>query len=279
MFGTRLDYLILRPLCHRGNMRRGKAPRAAPIAVAAADRQLEQFLGYFGGRLELAGRRVLDVGCGGGEFTLALARKGAHVVGVDIEPRRIEEANDLLRAQPALAGQAQFVCGDIFEWSESDPFDLIISRAAFEHVERPGDVLGTLVAHLRRGGLFASVFGPMFHSPFGDHLWGFFRVQIPWRGVLFDERALLRLRRELYRPDDPAQRLEDITGGLNKLRYGEFARLVSAAGCDILVLRPNATPGNRRLVRIWFPVLDLVGRVPVLRDYLAHAPCVLLRKR
>jgi len=53
------------------------------------DRQLEQFLGYFGGRLELAGRRILDVGCGGGEFTLALARRGAHVVGVDMEARRI----------------------------------------------------------------------------------------------------------------------------------------------------------------------------------------------
>ena len=35
-------------------------------------------------RLGLAGKRVADVGCGGGILAEAMARRGAHVVGIDL---------------------------------------------------------------------------------------------------------------------------------------------------------------------------------------------------
>jgi len=44
---------------------------------------------------------------------------------------------------------------------------------------------------------------------------GFFRLQIPWRGVLFSEKALLRVRRECFRPTDPADSYRKVAGGLN----------------------------------------------------------------
>ncbi len=55
----------------------------------------------------------------------------------------------------------------------------------------------------------------LLHSPFGDHLWGFFRVQIPWRGILFSQEALLRLRQDCFRPGDGVSRSQDVAGGPN----------------------------------------------------------------
>ena len=56
-----------------------------------------------------------------------------------------------------------------------------------------------------------------FQSPVGDHMhFGFFNFLIPYRGILFSEHAILKLRRECYRPTDTAMRFQDIVGGLNK---------------------------------------------------------------
>ncbi len=49
-------------------------------------------LGYVGERVLLNGARVLDVGCGGGILSEALARAGAQVTGIDLAPRVLEVA-------------------------------------------------------------------------------------------------------------------------------------------------------------------------------------------
>ena len=49
-------------------------------------------LGYVRDRVRLAGARVLDVGCGAGLLSEALAREGAHVVALDLAPELIEVA-------------------------------------------------------------------------------------------------------------------------------------------------------------------------------------------
>ena len=115
-------------------------------------------------------------------------------------------------------------------------------------------------------------FGPLFHSPFGDHMWDFFRLQIPWRGVLFSEQAMLKLRRECFRPTDPAQRLGEIAGGLNQMRYSEFLGHLRAAGWQFDYLAVNAI--ELPLVR---PLSDALARVPVLQDFIAHNVYCVLR--
>src|SRR5580704_14578119 len=45
---------------------------------------------YIATRTNLAQRRVLDVGCGGGLLTETLTRHGAHVTGIDMAPAMIE---------------------------------------------------------------------------------------------------------------------------------------------------------------------------------------------
>ena len=49
-------------------------------------------VGYIGSRVELAGKRILDVGCGGGILTEALAQEGAEVTGIDMANAALEVA-------------------------------------------------------------------------------------------------------------------------------------------------------------------------------------------
>jgi magnesium-protoporphyrin O-methyltransferase len=60
----------------------------------------------------LAGRTVLDVGCGIGDLALAALERGAtRASGVDLSPKAIEEAGNLAKAR-GLAGRASFQVGD-----------------------------------------------------------------------------------------------------------------------------------------------------------------------
>lgn len=119
-------------------------------------------------------------------------------------------------------------------------------------------------------------FGPLFHSPFGDHMNDFFRLQIPWRGVLFSEKALLRLRQEKYRPTDPVVHFQDIKSGLNLMRYSEFLRYVSDTGWEFRFLAIN--PQLKR-VPLLFHLSNVLIRIPIVKDYFASSVYAVLYRR
>lgn len=57
---------------------------------------------------------VYDLGCGDGALVIAAARRGARVVGIDIDPRRIEEATENVRAA-GVQDRVTLIRGDIFD--------------------------------------------------------------------------------------------------------------------------------------------------------------------
>lgn len=57
---------------------------------------------------------VYDLGCGDGALVIAAARLGARVVGVDIDPQRIKEATENVRAA-GVADRVTLIRGDIFD--------------------------------------------------------------------------------------------------------------------------------------------------------------------
>ena len=67
------------------------------------------------GRLpaDLTGQRVLDAGCGAGQMTIELAKRGAQVVACDISPSLVDIAE--LRTPPELAAQITFTSGDMLD--------------------------------------------------------------------------------------------------------------------------------------------------------------------
>ncbi len=129
----------------------------------------------------LAGRTVLDLGCGPGLYALELARFGARVSGVDFSPRSIQYA----RAQAGEAGlEVDFQLADYLEYDPDRTFDLICliygDYCALNPHQR-GDLLRNARRWLGRGGwLLLDVFslshfsGLAESTSFDSHLGGGF---------------------------------------------------------------------------------------------------------
>ncbi|MFX7832980.1 methyltransferase domain-containing protein, partial [Acinetobacter baumannii] len=75
----------------------------------------------------LAGLRVLDVGCGGGLMSEALARDGAQVVGIDASAGHIGAARRPAQAEPALAARLDYRHGEPHTALQpGERFDLVL---------------------------------------------------------------------------------------------------------------------------------------------------------
>jgi len=115
-------------------------------------------LAYVSARSLLAGRRVLDVGCGGGLLCEALTRTGAAVTGIDMAPAMIEVAR-LHAHESALAIDYRLSSAELYaqERAGEPPFDVITCMELIEHVPDPAAVFAACARLLRPGGeLFVS---------------------------------------------------------------------------------------------------------------------------
>lgn len=99
---------------------------------------------------DVAGRQVLDLGCGTGRHALWLAAQGAEVTALDFSEGMLEQA----RAK-AGAEAVRFLCHDLRDplpFPEAS-FDLVVSGLVLEHLENLPAVFGELVRVLRPEGL------------------------------------------------------------------------------------------------------------------------------
>ena len=113
-------------------------------------------LGYVRDRLPLRGARVLDVGCGAGILSEALAREGADVVALDLAPELIDIAQlHLLESGLKIDYRLQSV--EALAEEVPATFDAITCMEMLEHVPDPASVLRACASMLKPGGkLFMS---------------------------------------------------------------------------------------------------------------------------
>lgn len=93
------------------------------------------------GERPLAGRRVLDIGCGGGLLAEAMARAGAEVTGIDVTPANIEVAR-LHAATAGLAVDYRHASAEALA-AAGERFDVVLNMEVVEHVV---DVFGFMDA-------------------------------------------------------------------------------------------------------------------------------------
>jgi SAM-dependent methyltransferase len=279
MFGKALDYLILRPFSHSRNAQteeeQNSAAQQTALAIDHATFRLHKLMSRLEGNFPISNNlRYLDIGCGIGDITIALAKVGCKkITGIDVVPRKIDQATFNAKR---LRVNVEFICQDIHDWRPPHPYDVILSHEALEHIHSPQGLLQKVAKLVAPNGIVILIFGPLFHSPFGDHMDHFFRAQIPWRGVMFSEKAILRLRHECLRPTDLVDRYQDMVGGLNLMRYSEFLKYVGATGWEFSFLRIN--PQLKRFPPLYYLSNTLV-QIPLVRDYFASSIYAILHRR
>ncbi|HKF56894.1 MAG TPA: class I SAM-dependent methyltransferase [Blastocatellia bacterium] len=79
----------------------------------------------------VAGKRVLDAGCGPGAYTERLVDMGAEVIGVDTSPRMVAHAKRRLKGKATIL---EADLGRPLEFLESSSFDLIVSALSLDYI-------------------------------------------------------------------------------------------------------------------------------------------------
>ncbi len=113
-------------------------------------------LGYVRDRTTLRGARVLDVGCGAGLLSEALAREGAQVTAIDLAPDLIKIAK-LHRLESGVEVDYRLTPVEALADEMPAGFDAIVCMEMLEHVPDPGAIIAACATLLKPGGrLFLS---------------------------------------------------------------------------------------------------------------------------
>jgi len=113
-------------------------------------------LDYVAERSVLKGARVLDVGCGGGILSEALARAGARVTGIDLAPRVLEVARLHLHESGQQVDYRE-ISVEVLAAEMPAAFDAVTCMEMLEHVPDPASVIAACASLLKPGGrLFLS---------------------------------------------------------------------------------------------------------------------------
>ena len=100
----------------------------------------------------LAGKRVLDVGCGGGILSDSMARRGAEVLGIDLASKalRVAELHALEAQTPRVSYREVSV--EALAAEETASFDAVTCMEMLEHVPDPASVVRACAALVKPGG-------------------------------------------------------------------------------------------------------------------------------
>ncbi|MFZ5663044.1 MAG: bifunctional 2-polyprenyl-6-hydroxyphenol methylase/3-demethylubiquinol 3-O-methyltransferase UbiG [Pseudomonadota bacterium] len=113
-------------------------------------------LRYVAGRVPLAGARVLDVGCGGGLLSEAMAREGAQVTAIDLAPELVRIAR-LHGLESGVKVDYRLQSVEDIAGEMPGAFDAVTCMEMLEHVPDPASVIRACARLLRPGGrLFVS---------------------------------------------------------------------------------------------------------------------------
>ncbi len=130
---------------------------SASIQRSYTNRDAVQVADFLVPRLS-EGMSLLDCGCGPGPLTLGFAELVApgRVVGIDIEPTMIDQANEL--KSDGGPDNLEFQVGDIYDLSfEDGEFDVVFSSAVIEHLSDPVRALREVLRVTKPGGIGAVI--------------------------------------------------------------------------------------------------------------------------
>jgi len=101
----------------------------------------------------LSGKRVLDIGCGGGILSESFAKEGAEVTGIDLSPTAIEAGAEHAEENGLLVEYRVSSVSDLSE-ERRGYYDIVVCSEVVEHVDDLEGFLRDALSMLKHGGLF-----------------------------------------------------------------------------------------------------------------------------
>jgi len=100
----------------------------------------------------LAGKRVLDVGCGGGILSESMALKGAQVTGIDLGEKALKVAQ-LHQLESGVAVDYRLISAEALATEMPQSFDVVTCMEMLEHVPDPAAVVNACATLVKPGGM------------------------------------------------------------------------------------------------------------------------------
>ena len=108
-------------------------------------------LNFIDERVQLGGKKVLDVGCGGGILAESMAQRGAQVTGIDLSKAPLSVAQ--LHAQQAgLQINYAMVAAETLAGKEAQRYDVVTCLEMLEHVPDPASTVSACAQLVKPGG-------------------------------------------------------------------------------------------------------------------------------
>jgi len=196
---------------------------------------------------DLKAKRVLDLGCGGGQNAVVMARAGATVIGVDLSVEQLAHARELAAEQEVRVELRQGDLADL-AYLRADSIDLAFAADAFGYVEDLGRVFRQVHRVLKVGApLVFSLPHPSWYLVGGG-----VADPLTVRRSYFDRSAVVRSAGDVQLTEYPHHLAELLTG------------LVRASYRVDLVVEPEPPAGVPRS-GLWDEAATRVPRMLIVR--------------
>jgi len=109
-------------------------------------------LEWIHGLVNLTGKKVVDVGCGGGILADAMARKGADVLGIDLATKSLKVAQLHHGLETGVKVDYEALSAEGLAAREPGQFDVVTCMEMLEHVPEPASVVQACAKLVKPGG-------------------------------------------------------------------------------------------------------------------------------
>jgi 2-polyprenyl-6-hydroxyphenyl methylase/3-demethylubiquinone-9 3-methyltransferase len=100
----------------------------------------------------IAGKRIVDVGCGGGILTEGLTKQGADALGIDLSEELIDIA-ELHGLETGINAHYQKISAEALAEQQPASFDHVTCMEMLEHVPDPGSIISACAQMVKPGGM------------------------------------------------------------------------------------------------------------------------------
>lgn len=99
----------------------------------------------------LAGKKVIDIGCGGGILAESMAKKKAIVTGIDLSDKALKVA-DLHGLESGIEVRYEKIAAELIAEREAEQYDVVTCMEMLEHVPDPASVVKACAKLVKPGG-------------------------------------------------------------------------------------------------------------------------------